>query len=462
MTTILDFALLVKTVYRKPGSPSRDPAYDVWEEIGQRRHDVKTGYHAQVFRNKETNKIVISIRGTDFTNRKNFSKDVKANIQLFFHQITDRSKAAIQHALDVHQQFPNTEISVTGHSLGGNCAQAVAVYFKNNANLPDINAITFNSPGIAKNDIQHGVDYPVLNLFTRGDVIRYFGATYPGDRSSLGMGPSSPVELFTTSDLSSVADLATPIAKIVLKTVSPSMNYILRNASSFMGTFLNKGLEIAFPYAGGALATTAGMINSHLMGHIVTGLRAAPALGHLTPEEYRRLMKIPKQLQELANITQAEYIELSPHEIEKLVHLSTDELRELTKQISKEWSRRENPRSSEQIFESWKDENQNIELDIKAKAFAYNVHYKPTDVIASDYKFEDADVSDLNGKKVLRKIEKTGEVVVAQKKAQEYKRNTPLTVEVLSPRQVDKLVQNGIKIEEGTAISTSRRRGLGR
>jgi|GEM_PF-5295813 len=325
MPSILDFALLAKTVYRKAGRPSRDPAYQNWETIGNRKHDVKTGYHAQVYRHKETQEIVIAIRGTDFTNRKNFAKDIRADIELARHQVTERSAVAIQHALEVYRQFPNATISVTGHSLGGNCAQEIAAHFKNDPRLPNLNAVTFNSPGVAGDSIKNGADYPVLNLYTRSDLARYLGATHVGALSSLQMGPQNPIDLFVAPNLSDLADLASPITNVVLKginLVSPKMTYILKTAGSTIGPFINKGLEIAAPTISGTIAAGAAVVNAHFMGHIVTGLRGSPALGNLHPEAYRALMKEPERMQEIANITSPEYGELLPDERKRIATLS--------------------------------------------------------------------------------------------------------------------------------------------
>ena len=95
----------------------------------------KTGFYADVLSNG--NDIIISYRGSD----KLFDHDGKNDIAMAKSKIPEQALDAIRIYDKVKREHPNSDIVVTGHSLGGSLAEIVSGI---RGNL----AVTFNAYGV--------------------------------------------------------------------------------------------------------------------------------------------------------------------------------------------------------------------------------------------------------------------------------------------------------------------------
>ena len=99
----------------------------------------KTGFSGYVL--QENNRIVIIYKGTDLQP----DGDVKNDINMALRKrIPEQAKDALEVYDRVKRAFPNAQIDVVGHSLGGSLAQYVAI-------MRNVNeAVCFNPVGIGK------------------------------------------------------------------------------------------------------------------------------------------------------------------------------------------------------------------------------------------------------------------------------------------------------------------------
>ncbi|MCM3598499.1 hypothetical protein M4D55_22320 [Metabacillus idriensis] len=138
-----------------------------WSIIGEKDfllNDEDTGFNAVIYKNN--NEIVISFRGTEGDQLFGDGwKDIVADVQyvvakdkvdkfglnvntagdkinIDFHQ-KNQFRQSENLVAAVKEKYPNANISVTGHSLGG----ALASY---SAAMTDVNAVTFNSPSVVE------------------------------------------------------------------------------------------------------------------------------------------------------------------------------------------------------------------------------------------------------------------------------------------------------------------------
>jgi hypothetical protein len=166
---------------------------------GQRDED-RLGYKGQAFISTRTKEIAIVHRGT-----ANLNNVILSDAPLALRLVHEGEAAAIQYVKDVigfikgdpdfggdletHALPP---ITVTGHSLGGNEAQAVAAIFQNNPDLPHMPVVTFQAPGVASAYRAPGkmsADYDGLNLVNKGDLVQMAGAVNIGPQSWLAIEP---------------------------------------------------------------------------------------------------------------------------------------------------------------------------------------------------------------------------------------------------------------------------------
>jgi predicted alpha/beta hydrolase len=93
-----------------------------------------------VYRHLDTKKILISYRGTDFTDIKDVASDIQ--IVLGMNAIDSRVKASLDFYDQVAMKYPTHEKWLTGHSLGGTIGYIVTKH-----RLPE-RCVVFN-PGSA-------------------------------------------------------------------------------------------------------------------------------------------------------------------------------------------------------------------------------------------------------------------------------------------------------------------------
>lgn len=91
-----------------------------------------SGMDAGVYRNRDTDELVLAFRGTEtcdfpcsFKETEDFTRDVIADTAIGIGTVSDQFKDAFNFAQDIVNRYPISKITVTGHSLGGGLAQAV-------------------------------------------------------------------------------------------------------------------------------------------------------------------------------------------------------------------------------------------------------------------------------------------------------------------------------------------------
>lgn len=154
-----DMANLAASAYADP-SRLRPERLNGYEVAGSIKDD--NGFSATAFKDKDGN-IVMAIRGSD---------DVSDMVS--DHQMVDNAEMPEQFAnadafyQQLREQYPDAQIVVTGHSLGGALSQLVA------AKHPDAFAVAFNAPGtadiIAKEDTLSDSGN-IYNVVVEGDKI---------------------------------------------------------------------------------------------------------------------------------------------------------------------------------------------------------------------------------------------------------------------------------------------------
>ncbi|QOY95402.1 DUF2974 domain-containing protein [Massilia sp. UMI-21] len=181
MATILELAIFSRGVYADP------EIFTKWELIDV-SDDNENGYYGQAYINRETKEIVITHRGTRMPDLKDLANDGKLTL-LIQHSGQDR---AVEFAREIAQlpEYADYKIINTGHSLGGNNAQAATAFLQDELKR-DVSAVTFNSPGIGGYSFSEPKEnYRVLNLYAEGDAINYAGGTHLGFSYKLDAGPA--------------------------------------------------------------------------------------------------------------------------------------------------------------------------------------------------------------------------------------------------------------------------------
>ncbi len=142
-----------------------------------------SGMQAAVYEDMETNTLVLAFRGTEscssFKKLAECALDIAADSLLTFGEDGPQFRHAFSYAEDVVERYPDREIIVTGHSLGGGLAQAVGAALSletfafNSAPVPD-DFFDKHPPvlvGEALNDIIHviaDIHDPVSNTDETG------------------------------------------------------------------------------------------------------------------------------------------------------------------------------------------------------------------------------------------------------------------------------------------------------
>lgn len=120
------YAVFAEASYYK----NPDDVRKILDKFGKKNWDIvpKTVLDATTFKNKETGKVIIAIRGTDITNLSDLATDLALTVGLS--RFTPRVKTVtdvVQYAIDNYGK-QNIE-AITGHSLGGELARQMANKF---------------------------------------------------------------------------------------------------------------------------------------------------------------------------------------------------------------------------------------------------------------------------------------------------------------------------------------------
>ena len=113
----------------KNGSPAPD-GYEVVKSVDNK----DTGFHAEVLANG--NDVIVAYRGTD----QPIGIDGINDFAMARKNIPEQATEAIKVYDQVKQDYPNADIAVTGHSLGGSLSQIVS-------SVRGCEAVTFNAYG---------------------------------------------------------------------------------------------------------------------------------------------------------------------------------------------------------------------------------------------------------------------------------------------------------------------------
>ncbi len=119
------------------------------------------GFAAIAYKNKTTNEIIIAYRGTD-----SMGDIVISDVQIALKDVPQQASKAVKFYERVKEMYPDSEISLTGHSLGGSLAHYVSV-------AKGVTAVTFNAPAVK---LPKGGDTSkIVNYVNLNDYIGCYG-----------------------------------------------------------------------------------------------------------------------------------------------------------------------------------------------------------------------------------------------------------------------------------------------
>lgn len=157
---------------------------------------VRWNYQGALLKNLDTGKYELVSRGTEFDREP--LKDGKADLQMGFGHLPDQvadARAFLKASEKIIRNDggnPNTDLSLTGHSLGGSITQVLG------AENPQLKAETFNPYGVG--NLVPPNDYPnITNHVMEKDFVsvlpgsKMIGATYAyTEPAGVDMHPSYP------------------------------------------------------------------------------------------------------------------------------------------------------------------------------------------------------------------------------------------------------------------------------
>jgi|SRR5579872_2313202 len=138
-----EMAALASNVYEDSGAPpgytrlSDDPSSLPPRLRNFPFHDPNSGFDAALYKNNDTGAMVIAYRGTEPTKLNDWGADLKqaAGFQ------SDQYDQSVKLAERVKATYPDEDVEITGHSLGGGLAQVASA----STGYP---ATTFNAAGV--------------------------------------------------------------------------------------------------------------------------------------------------------------------------------------------------------------------------------------------------------------------------------------------------------------------------
>ena len=129
---------------------------------GNPYYNTSSGVQAALYRNRLTNEMVIAYRGTDQT------EDLLVDLQIALGNISQEQLLDAENFYNaVITQYGDSNITITGHSLGGALAQLVGAE-------TGVETVTFNAPGM-KNQISGGSYNNITNYVNLNDWIGCYG-----------------------------------------------------------------------------------------------------------------------------------------------------------------------------------------------------------------------------------------------------------------------------------------------
>ena len=201
----------------------------------------ENGFYADILQGK--NDIIIAYRGTDEFIFGNKASDLDDDFAMASSNMPEQAKDALETYNTIKLAYPEKEITLTGHSLGGSLADIVA-------GLNGANAVTFNAYGVGNilNDTAFN-DKNIINYVNTQDIITLVnGANHIGTNYSVpnigkgvkgkhdveGMGKLSERKELTAREIKILTSPKILFPKIIKKTYrtvfgSAEKGEILRN-----------------------------------------------------------------------------------------------------------------------------------------------------------------------------------------------------------------------------------------
>ena len=137
MANLLDYATFSALVYwdarKNPANvtPLSGGTNSIWREIAYDTGNSISGFTAGAYQNTLTNEIVIAFKGTDFSSSSpgQTAADIAADLALGGGAGAFQLFRAVKFYEQIKAQNPGSNITFTGHSLGGGLASLMSVYF---------------------------------------------------------------------------------------------------------------------------------------------------------------------------------------------------------------------------------------------------------------------------------------------------------------------------------------------
>ncbi|PXW84930.1 lipase (class 3) [Nitrosomonas sp. Nm84] len=189
-------------------------SWDLIVSIGK-----SSGMDAGVYKNRDTDELVLAFRGTEtcnfpcsFKETEDVARDVVADAAIGTGTVSDQFKHAFNFAQDIVNGYPGSKITVTGHSLGGGLAQAVGAtlgletFAFNSSPVPDhfFDTYTITLPSEEIQELIHviaDIHDPVSNTDKTGKLYQDSHHVTPLIQFNFDLKEVMPSELADLNDL---------------------------------------------------------------------------------------------------------------------------------------------------------------------------------------------------------------------------------------------------------------------